>query len=145
VKSQRLQDLERPQRARRDRPRRRAIADDLVAGDVLETLLAGADVGLELDPRLRRDQAVILAVRGDLVAGVVDALHQPRMRRGDSAEAEDRRAHAVAIEQGQQRGGVGLHRRRARRLLRAGVVAMKPILEIDREEVLDVMRLRRHR
>src|SRR6266481_5694490 len=40
--------------------------------------------------------------------GRVAAAHPRLVKRIHDAEAEDRRAHAVAIEQGQQRGGVGL-------------------------------------
>src|SRR5689334_20464798 len=83
------QDVHGPEGLAHDRVARRAVADDLGAGDVLDGVPGASDVLAELRRGQGGDPAMVLAVGSQLVGGRADVPHQPGPALGDPAEREE--------------------------------------------------------
>ena len=129
------EDVERPQRAVRDREERGAMANHAGPGEILQHLDRTLELGAEHLGPLGVDQGVRPAVGGDLVPGGGDVAHQGGMPLGGPSQHEERRSHP----------GVGQHLQRAVRRERQAVLEAVPAVRRDLEPLVPVLPIDRER
>src|SRR5262249_2061068 len=93
------QDLVRPRLCPWNGEVGRAVADDGLAGSVLEHGLRAAHVGTELPRRLARDELVAVAVTCDLVPLASDLADEIGMMSGDLAQDKEGRSRSAGRQQ----------------------------------------------
>src|SRR5579859_1154881 len=84
------QDVKGPGRLPHDAEGRRPVADDLLAGCLLESVLAEAQIITEASRRMAVNALVVPAMTGDLVAGAANGADQIGVVLGNLADDEKR-------------------------------------------------------
>ena len=140
AESQVEEDVRRPCGAPGEGERRRAIAEDRVADDVLERLLRALHVVAKLLARLLVDDAVSVPVGRHLVARGGDATHDRRMALGVPRQHEKRAVTPRLGEQREDRVRVPLDARLVaipigERDHRVEIGDLIPVLDVDGKSV----------
>ena len=138
AKTERGEDVDRPELARVLDEVGRAVAGDGRAERVLEEVAGAADVVGELVARLRRHLHVRVAVARDLVTAGGDATDDGAAAAHDVTEDEERGARAGGVEQLEHALYLGLDGARQRVPIDAAVrppIVVEPLLDVDRQRV----------
>src|SRR3989442_3513355 len=98
--------VERPETGIDDRVTGRAVSEDGGAAGILEPRLRGSDVLAKLLRRQRVQQLMVIAVRGDFMTAGGDVPDEARKSLRHPAEDEERRIHAMTLEERAEAVGV---------------------------------------